>query len=110
MDGSTEMKWSEWSDTLEKIECCCQEMGKEKGGIVVECVQSFCFARGKKVLRFGRTKCECTWKWDRLLTPQVLSPPSVCGKSLGKSKFNPRSESTQKQRKTVKGEQIIIIW
>ena len=48
MDGSTEMKWSEWSDTLEKIECCCQEMGKEKGGIVVECVQSFCFARGKK--------------------------------------------------------------
>lgn len=52
LDGSTEMKCQSGQTHREKG-LLLPEMWKEKGGIVVECAQSFCFAREKK--SWGRT-------------------------------------------------------
>ena len=44
-----------------------------------------------------------------VLAPRILSLPFVRGKIQPKNKSNPRSENMQKQRKTVKGDQIICL-
>ena len=41
--------------------------------------------------------------------PHVLRPPFVHGKLEPKNMYNQRNEKMQKQRKTVKGAQIIIM-
>ena len=43
-----------------------------------------------------------------VFAPHVLGLPFVCGKT-SKNKSNQRSENMQKQRKTAKGNQIIIV-
>ena len=48
---------------------------------------------------------------DPMVLPHhVLSLPFICGKLQPKNKFNQRSENSEKQRKTVKGDKIIIIY
>ena len=41
---------------------------------------------------------------------RVLCLPFVCGKLKSKNTFNQRNENIKKQRKTVKGDQIIIMY
>ena len=44
------------------------------------------------------------------LPPHILGIPFVYGKLQPKNKFNQRSENSEKQRKTVQGDKIIIIY
>ena len=45
-----------------------------------------------------------------VLPHHVLNLPFICGKLQPNDKFNQRNENTEKQRKTVKGDKIIIIY
>ena len=62
-----------------------QQLGKEKGGIVVECVQSFCFARGKESWSLVAQNVNVlNIELGQVIDLHVLYLPSVCGKSLAK--------------------------
>ena len=85
-------------------------MGKEEGGIVVECVQSFCFARGKKSWGLVAQNVNVlNMEMEQDIEPMSSACLLSVVKAYLKKKFNPRSKSMQKQRKTIKGECIIII-
>ena len=62
----------------EKVEWCCQELGKEKERIAVECVQSFCFAREK--MSWGLVAQNVNGlnvEMGQVIDPHILCLPSV---------------------------------